>query len=63
MTNMKIRFKAQELGVPLWRVAQQMGISEPTMTRRMRKQLSAEEEQAVLAAIEAVKQQQEETDR
>jgi hypothetical protein len=55
MQNMGIRLAARGAGVPLWRVAEEMGVSEPTMTRWLRKELPAEEQQRILAAIERIK--------
>ena len=50
--NMEIRKKAKTLGVSLWMVAQVMGISEATMTRKLRNELSEEEKQQILKIIE-----------
>lgn len=51
MANQKIRLAARGAGVPLWRVAEAMGVSEPTLTRKLRKELSKEEQTRVLAII------------
>ncbi len=40
MANQDIRIYARERGVKLWQVAQVKGISEPTMTRLLRYELS-----------------------
>lgn len=43
MVNEKIRFMAKGAGIPLWKIADALSISEATMTRLMRKELSLEE--------------------
>lgn len=55
MKNQKIRLRARGAGVPLWRIAEAMGISEPTFFRKLRHQLPPEEEEAILQIIEALK--------
>ena len=37
--NQVIRREARACNVPLWRIAVRLGISEPTMTRRLRTEL------------------------
>lgn len=54
MTNMDIRFRARVAGVPLWKIAEKMGISEPTIMRRLRKELSPEEKQKYFDAIQTI---------
>lgn len=51
MENIEVRRAARIAGVPLWRVAQQAGISEPTLTRWLRVPLSKEREARLLKAI------------
>lgn len=58
--NQVIRREARACNVPLWRIAVRLGISEPTMTRRLRKELPEEEQQEILNVIH---QLAEETDR
>lgn len=55
MANMQIRLAARGAGVPLWRIAQEMGISEPTITRKLRKELPEEEQARILTIIERIK--------
>lgn len=50
MRNLRVRKKSQENSIPLWRIAQALGVSEATMTRRLRIELP-EEEQARLCSI------------
>ena len=52
MANEAIRKAARCAGVPFWAIAQALEISEATMTRRMRTELSPEETERVLRAIE-----------
>jgi predicted XRE-type DNA-binding protein len=40
MANQDIRRYAKQNGVKLWQVAKVMGVSEPTMTRLLRQELS-----------------------
>lgn len=43
MNNADIRQAAKSAGVYLWQVAAALGISEPTMTRKLRFELSEDE--------------------
>lgn len=52
MNNMDLRQKAKEKGVFFWQIAAEMGISEPTMTRRLRFELSEQEKQKYLSIID-----------
>ena len=58
--NQVIRREARACNVPLWRIAVRLGISEPTMTRRLRRELPEEQRQEILDVIH---QLAEETDR
>lgn len=51
MENTEIRRMARVAGIPLWRVAAAIGISEPTLTRWLRFPLPAEKENRVIEAI------------
>ena len=51
MPNLDIRFKAKAAGVPLWRIAKEMKISDMTLFRRLRKELSVQEKQKFLDVI------------
>ena len=51
MENNKIRVAARVAGVPFWKIAQKIGISEPTLTRWLRMPLSVERETMIMAAI------------
>lgn len=54
MKNKDIRVCAMEHGVKLWEIANQLGISPETMSRRLRRELTAEEKEAMVQAIMAV---------
>lgn len=50
--NNHIRRAARAADIPLWAVAAELGISEPTLIRWLRLPLAPEREQQVMAAIE-----------
>lgn len=52
MENEKVRKAARTAGVPLWKVALAIGVSEPTLTRWLRVPLSPEREAVIMAAID-----------
>lgn len=52
--NQTIREAAKRKGVKHWRIAEYLGISEPTITRWLRTPLSPEREKAVMEAIKAL---------
>lgn len=55
MNNSDVRTAAKNAGVFLYQIAAAIGISEPTMTRKMRFELSSEEKQPIFDAIEKIK--------
>lgn len=50
--NQELRNAAKTAKVPLWRIAEVLGISEPTMTRKLRRELPEKEKQQILGIIE-----------
>lgn len=50
--NMNILNRKKAAAVPLWRIADELKISEMTLQRRLRHQLPADQEAEVLEAIE-----------
>lgn len=52
--NSSIRGLAKSKGVFLWQIGDHLGVTEPTMTRWMRRPLPPEKEAAIAAAIEAI---------
>lgn len=55
MSNIDVRTAAKNAGVFLYQVAAAMGISEPTMTRKLRFELSDQEKKPIFEAIESIK--------
>ena len=49
--NHDIRKAAKAAHLPLWLIAEHIGISEPSMTRKLRRELPENEKQAILDAI------------
>lgn len=54
MQNNDIRTAARIADVRLWEIAKFLGFSEPTMTRKMRKELSENERKLFLSAIDKI---------
>jgi len=54
-TNIDIRSAARASYVPLWKIANEMGLSEPTFARRLRTELSESEKEKVFGAIDKLK--------
>lgn len=50
-TNEDIRDAARMAGVHLWQIAEELGINDGNFSRRLRKELSAEEKANVYAII------------
>lgn len=53
--NKDIRLAARSNMVPMWRVAEYLGICEMTLVRRLRRELTAESRREILDAIDALK--------
>lgn len=51
MENCMIRQRAKAHGVPLWKIAAEIGVSEPTLTRWLRFPLPPTKEQRIEQAI------------
>lgn len=51
MNNTDIRKYAKAHGVRLWQIADELGISEITMSRKLRYELSEDEKQKILEII------------
>lgn len=49
--NERVRKSARAAGIPLWKIAIAIGVSEPTITRWLRVPLSADKERRILEAI------------
>lgn len=50
--NAAIRAKAKENGVKLWQIADKLGIYDANFSRKLRKELSAEETAKIFGIIE-----------
>ena len=51
MTNQDIRRTAAGAGVKLWQIAEALGIADCSLSRKLRKELSQEEKDCILAII------------
>lgn len=51
MNNKDIRNLLKEKGLYHWQLADCLGISEPTLTRKLRKELSQEEKEKIIKVI------------
>lgn len=54
LANNDIRMKARGLGVPLWAICKELGVSEPTLTRWMRTELPQEKRERINAIIDSL---------
>ncbi len=57
MKNTDVRQYAKKNGVFLWQCARVMGISEPTMTRHLREELTEPEKQKIFRIIDDLAKQ------
>lgn len=60
MANENLRLQLRVNAIPLWLVADRMGISEPSVTRLFRHELTPEQVQQVREIIRAIKAEREE---
>lgn len=60
MSNSDVRTAAKSAGVFLYQIAAAMGISEPTMTRKLRFELSDNEKKPIYEAIERIRTEKKE---
>ena len=58
MENMTIRLEARKREVPLRLLAAELGISEPTLYRRLARKMTREDRERYLTAIRTVSQRQ-----
>ena len=54
MQNVEIRESAKAKGIMLWEIADAIGITDATFSRKLRKELSADERSRILEIIEEV---------
>ena len=58
MRNLDIRILVRENGLTYKRIAQQIGISQEWLSRLMARKLSDENRERIIAAIEAIKEEE-----
>lgn len=52
MKNIEVREQAKALNVKLWQIADCLGVTDSTFSRKLRKELSAEEKDRIMSVIE-----------
>lgn len=55
MNNLRIRQAAAQAQVKLWEVATELEITDSTLSRKLRKELPAEEQERILTIIKCLK--------
>lgn len=61
MFNKDLRAYAKEKGIFFWQIAKVMGVSEPTMTRRLRSELPEQDKHEIKRIINELSAQNEST--
>lgn len=56
ITNQDIRQQAKTARVYLWEVADRLGVTDATFSRKLRKEFSTEEKEKILAIIHEIKE-------
>ena len=56
MKNQDIRRAADAANIKLWQVAEGLGITDSTLSRRLRRELSGEEKAQIMGIIEQLKE-------
>ncbi len=56
ITNQDIRQEAKTARVYLWEVADRLGVTDATFSRKLRKEFSTEEKEKILAIIHEIKE-------
>ena len=54
MANLDVRFAAKAASVPFWKIGEVLGVSEVTIIRRLRKELSPEQKRIYFDAIKKI---------
>ena len=52
MANLEIKLKAAGAGVKLWQIAQRLGITDSTLSRKLRFELPNEEKKRLLSIVD-----------
>lgn len=60
VANMEIRDAAKEAGICLWQVAEKLGINDGNFSRKLRRELPAEDREKVLSIIRKLSQEKQE---
>ena len=60
MKNMKIREAAKQAGVYLWEIAERFGCNDGNFSRKLRRELPADEREKILAIIAEVAREKKE---
>lgn len=63
MKNNDIRQKAQKLNVKLWQIAEELGVTDSTFSKMLRKELSAEQKEKIFTIITTLKKEDSKNDR
>lgn len=57
MQNLDIRQKAQSAGVKLWEIAEKYGINDCNFSRKLRRELPADEKERIFLIIEQISEE------
>lgn len=57
MKNQDIRRTASDAGVRLWQVAEELGVSDSSLSRKLRKELPTDEKERIFSIIERLSQE------
>lgn len=57
MTNQEIRRAAESAGVRLWQIADALGISDSSFSRKLRKEFPQDEREKIISIIERLSQE------
>lgn len=60
VANKEIRDAAKEAGICLWQVAEKLGVSDGNFSRKLRRELPAEDREKVLNIISELSQEKQE---
>lgn len=60
VANKEIRDAAKEAGICLWQVAEKLGVSDGNFSRKLRRELPAEDREKVLSIIRELSQEKQE---
>lgn len=58
MKNLRVRQAAAQARIKLWEVAEELGITDATFSRKLRRELTEKEEQHILEIIKRIKEEE-----